>query len=148
MHTLTTKEIVSIPAGRILNTLIQEYVVNDHATRWSNSGQKEIPCHWFEEHPRTCAEDDGGYSSADGLPNFSGDISRAMNLVQIIKDKPLNTHVEPATSIFPAMKKRFWASFSSVPYESRTQYNCNVWVSAETLSLAICYAALICKSAH
>ena len=74
--------------------------------------------------------------------------SRAMNLVQIIKDKPLNTHVEPATSIFPAMKKRFWASFSSVPYESRTQYNCNVWVSAETLSLAICYAALICKSAH
>lgn len=133
-HTLSYNEIHSIPAGRIMNTFIQEYVLSDHPTRWSNAQQKELVCHWFEEHPRSCAEDDGGYCSADGLTNYSEDISRAMSIANFLKTTPLSTRSEVGIH---------WASFSTVPFRDSNYAWKRVWASGETLALAICRAALL-----
>lgn len=135
-HTLTYQEITSLPAGRIMDTFIEEYVVGDLPSRWSNAHQKQLPCHWFEEHPRSCAEDDGGYCSADGLCRYSTDVSRALALAQLpaLKDKPLQTRVEG---------DKYWAAFSTVPFEKRMEYGRRLWVSASSLPLAICQAALV-----
>lgn len=129
--TLTREEIMSL-SGRIMNTFIQEYVVGDHPTRWSNGQQKELKCHWFEEHPRACAEDDGGFCSADTLPRYSTDISAAMSIK--INNKSLSTKTEI---------NEYWATFTEVPFGDKRYSWQNVWASAPTLPLAICRAALL-----
>jgi hypothetical protein len=126
-HTLTYNEIISLPPGRILNTLIAEYVLGDVSKRWSNGQQKEVDCHWFDGHPRACAEDDGGFCNADGLPDYSGDVSRAMGLAMAprLKDNVLHTKADQG---------RFEAAFSPTGH---------TFVSGPTLAVAICRAALI-----
>jgi hypothetical protein len=133
-HTLTKSEIMSIPAGRIMNTMIQEYIVRESPTRWSNGQQKELPCRWFDEHPRSCAEDDGGYCCADSLPDYSGDVSRAFSLALLptLKDKKLSTQTD---------NTEHWASFGNVPYERKDEVRC--WVQGPSVALAICRAALL-----
>lgn len=137
-------DILTLPAGRILDTFIQEYVFGDFPSRWSNGKQEEIRCHWFEEHPKTCAEDDGGYCCADGLPKYSTDISRAMSiaLAPSFKDKCLSTHTEAQKNLGAiSTPSRYWATFSTVPFNAN--YTHKDWVCASTLPLAICHAALL-----
>ena len=143
-HTLSQKEITSISAGRIMNTFIAEYVFGEFPHRWSNSQQKDLPCHWFEDLPRACAEDDGGYCTADSVPNYSGDLTRAMEIAQapIFQNFPLVTHTENAKTIFPVMENRFWATFSKIPFDQHSHYH-NTWGSGDTLAMAICRAALM-----
>ena len=116
-----------------MNTLIMEYVLGEYCSRWSNGEQKSIPNHWFDEHPRSCAEDDGGYCSADSVPKYSTLMDDAMC---ITKTKPnLVMRVESATEN--------WAAFSNIPFRD-TNFNWkNVWAKAETMPLAICRAALM-----
>lgn len=142
-HTLGRKEIEGIPAGRIMNTFIQEYVIHQLPSCWSNAHQKQLPCHWFEEHPRSCAEDDGGMCSADDLPKYSTDLDAAMTLTNaaMMKEQMLVTHTEPAQTI---MESRFWASFyKDVPYASKIHRWRNYWASGTTMAMAICRAALL-----
>lgn len=154
-HTLSYKEIMSLPAGRILNTFIQEYVLGDLPTRWSNAQQKELGVHWFEEHPRSCAEDDGGYCTADGLAKYSTDISAAMSLAdapllktrslttktEVTQKNPSSGHTDP-----PEPTTKYWATFSDVPFSDKhmfTRWPKRSWASGETMALAICRAALL-----
>lgn len=130
---------MSIPAGRIMNTFIQEYVLNEHPTRWSNGQQKELTAHWFEEHPRTCAEDDGGYCTAEGLPDYSGDLSHAMALSQA--KMLVGTSLSMKSVTTPSAG--FWATFYNVPYESKTYRWKDYWASGSTMAEAICRAALL-----
>lgn len=132
-----------------MNTFIQEYVLNDHSTRWSNGSQKEIGSHWFEEHPRSCAEDDGGYCSADGLAKYSTDISAAMSLTEaaLLKGKSLSTKTKIEANEDGNQRNStitlHWASFSSVAFGD-TNYNWKQsWADGETMALAICRAALL-----
>lgn len=121
-----------------MDTFVEEYVYGNVSTRWSSSQQKEIPCQWFEEHPRQCAEDDGGFCSADSLVKYSTDISRAMTVATApaLVGRSLATH-----SVKGDDATEYWASFSESPFGSR-QYQ-YVWTSAPTLALAICRAALL-----
>ena len=154
-HTLSYKEIISLPAGRILNTLVQEYVLGEHPTRWSNGQQKELSVHWFEEHPRSCAEDDGGYCTADSIAKYSTDISAAMSLVDapLLKERSLTTktevkegraisgHTDPDDPI-----TTYWATFSEIPFSAKhmyTRWPKRSWASGETMALAITRAALL-----
>jgi hypothetical protein len=147
-HTLSYKEIMSIPAGRIMNTFVQEYVLGGHPGRWSNGEQKEVFAHWFEEHPRSCAEDDGGYCSADGIGKYSTDISAAMSLTEMapLKGKSLSTKTEQTEG--PMHRNDVittcWATFSNIPFSEKHMYTrWPSWASGETLALAICRAALL-----
>jgi hypothetical protein len=139
-HTLTYKEIMNIPAGRIMNTFINEYVLGQHPERWSNGQQKEIRVHWFEEHPRACAEDDGGYCSADSISKFSTDISAAMALANVLFGKTLTTKTitdKDATVV------NQWATFSNVGFGDPNYNWKQAWAVGETMALAICRAALL-----
>jgi hypothetical protein len=136
-HTLTNKEINNIPSGRIMNTFITEYVIGDYATRWSNYQQEEISCHWFEEHPRCNAEDDGNYCTADGLLEYSTDISRALSITRLMSN-PLSTHTYTDQGV-----EVFWATFSTVAFNDTNYRWRDVWATGETLALAICRAALL-----
>jgi hypothetical protein len=128
---ISQHEIEILPAGKLLDTIIQEYIVGDFPSRWSNSEQRDIPCHWFEEWPRSCAEDDDNRCAADFVPNYSGNLDEAMLLTKRI-NQPLSTKTIGNVS---------WATFNDVPFD---QYRYG-WVSGERLPLAICRAALIYK---
>jgi hypothetical protein len=136
---------MSIPSGRIMNTFIQEYVLNDHPSRWSNGQQKEIVAHWFEPHPRACVEDDGGYSSAESLHDYSRDISSAMALTSapLLKGTSMNMKTVQGKE---GVSVRYWASFFDVPFESKSHRWQDYWADGETMALAICRAALISTS--
>lgn len=139
-HLLQSKEIMSIPAGRIMNTFVQEYVLRDYPTRWSNSQQTELGAHWFEEHPRSCAEDDGGYCSADGLAKYSTDTSMALSLAETPALKQLSLSTKKVGDVH-------WATFSDVPFADKSNWQtggwARVWAEGDTLALAICRAALL-----
>lgn len=137
-HTLSRAEILGIPAGRILNTLVAEYVLREHPTRWSNSAQEAEVCFWFEQHPRACAEDDGGYCSIDGMPDFSGDPIKALKLKDAGTLSGLPLSIKTVGQIY-------WATFGNVSFEGDQSYSeyKRRWVAADTLPLAICRAALI-----
>lgn len=143
--TLSEREIDLIPAGRIMDTFVREYVYDTFPMRWSNGEQKDILCHWFEELPRSCAEDDGGSCISDWLFKYSTDLTDAMRIPEapIFKEKTLTTHSEPSQSLFPAMEKRFWATFSTVKFGDTNYRWKQVWANAETMPLAICRAALL-----
>lgn len=132
-----------------MNTLIQEYVMNDYPGRWSNGQQKEVQAHWFEEHPRSCAEDDGGYCSADSLAKYSTDISAAMGLAEVpsLTGKSLSTKTENSpVGLFPhtgSPLTNYWATFSNVEFKDPTYNWKQSWASGETMALAICRAALL-----
>lgn len=123
-----------------MNTLVQEYILNDHPGRWSNGQQKEVQAHWFEEHPRACAEDDGGYCSADGLSKFSTDISAALALAEtpLLKGKSLSTTRKEESATVT-----FWATFSDIKFGDPSYNWKQAWASGETLALAVCRAALL-----
>lgn len=146
-HTLTYAEIMSIPSGRIMNMFVKEYVFKQHPTRWSNHEQKDLVCHWFEESPRSIAEDDCGYSQADSLCPYSTNSASAMLIVDYLAisytPKAITIQTLLPETNFPAMENRFWATFSIVPYESKNYDWKNFWVYAETLPMAICRAALL-----
>jgi len=144
-HLLTPFEIRNQPAGRIMNSLIQEYVYDEMPTRWANRMQEEIPCHWFGEHPRMVAEDDGGYCSADGLSKYSQDLSRAMALstAPAMAGCSLLTKVECGHYVNPHEPiDHMWATFSGKPFDKNSPTS-NLWVTAPTFELAICRAALL-----
>ncbi len=132
-HTLAKAEIDSIPAGRLMNTLIREYVLGEYPERWSNGQQKNLQCHWFEPHPRSCAEDEGGSCSADEGANYSRDLDAAMSLEPYIQHG-LVTRSE---------KGQYWASFSGVAFGDNNYSWKKHWACAESLTLAICRAALL-----
>jgi len=132
-HQLNNDDIINLPAGRIINTLIMEYVCNENPERWSNSEQAFIPSNWFEELPRACAEDDRGNCLADQVPDFSGSMEQAMKLTKKLTD--LNMKVVSETEC--------WAAFSKIPFQAPNHYWRNSWVKAETMPLAIARAALM-----
>ena len=132
-HTLSRAEILSLPAGRLINTLIREYVLDEYPSRWSNGQQKKLQCHWFEEHPRSCAEDDGGHCSADEGKDYSADIEAAMSLASVLGER-LSTQSDG---------NLYWASFSGVAFGDKNYGWKKYWACAETIPLAICRAALI-----
>jgi hypothetical protein len=153
-HNLQKSEIQAIPAGRILNVLVQEYVFNEAPDRWSNSQQKDLPCAWFQEHPRACAEDDGGYSCADSVMKYSTDASAAMQIphapalshltltTQMVRkfSNPSSGHIDPVETI------EHWATFSSHQFDPNTAEHNILWAKAKDLPLAICRAALLATS--
>ena len=132
-----------------MNTLIQEYVLGEHPSRWSNGQQKEIEAHWFEEHPRACAEDDGGYCSADSLAKYSTDVSAALALSEAprLKGKSLSTkqtvEEDPNGNHRNSTVKNFWATFSTVGHGDPNYNWKQSWAKGESMALAICRAALL-----
>ena len=151
-HTLSYKEIMSIPAGRIMNTFIQEYVFGVGPSRWSNSNQVDLPTRWFDEHPRTHDTDDGGYCSADSAGRYSTDISAALSMIEppvaSLAGRTLKTETEVLTEGTASSKPviLYWASFSDVRFSDKsyyTQWRKRSWASGETMALAICRAALL-----
>lgn len=142
-HTLSLEEIKNIPAGRIMNIFIEEYVFDRSPQKFNSSTQKIENVHWFEEHSRACAEDDGGYCSADGLAKYSTDVSIALKLSEKV-GKSLHTKTEIVCPTgFSDPQNVYWATFSEVPFVTNDYYGKLNWSSANSLALAICRAALI-----
>lgn len=139
-HTLSRSEIMMLPAGRIMNTYIEEYVMCNHPYRWSNLKQAEVKVHWFEDHPRVCEEDAGGFCSADGLPKYSTDISASMSLLAApaLQDRLLTTKTVKQWSMSDP-NSAYWATFYGVPVEDSK----SIWAFAPTVELAVCRAALL-----
>lgn len=131
-HTLRSKEIQQQPAGRILDSLIQEYVLSERPTRWSIR-ENEVYSGWFEAHPEMI--DNEKFCTADILPRYSTDISAALSLCnsRMLENKIL-TNIESNST--------FWASFSKVPFSEAGKRE-DVWAKGETQALTICRAALL-----
>ena len=133
-HALRSKEIHQQPAGRILDTLIQEYVLGDYSTRWSKQDEREVRSNWFEIHPEMIVNE--GFCTADTVPQFSTDISAAISLskADTLILKTLTTATES--------ESLYWATFSNVPFSERGERG-DVWAQGNTQALAICRAALL-----
>lgn len=132
-HTIPVREIMALPAGQVMNTLVNEYICGNPPERFCPSKRASEPWGWFAPLPRQIAYDDGDNSLAQLTPEYSRYESLAMKLKdqRPLTGKTLQVVVETTQA---------WASFSGVPFERRTS---STWASADTLPLAICRAALL-----
>lgn len=132
-HTIPVREIMALPAGQIMNTLINEHVCGNPPLRSHPSKRTPEPLGWFTPLPRQTAYDDRHDSLAQLTPEYSRYESLAMKLKdqRPLTGRTLQVVVETTQA---------WASFSGVPFERRTN---STWASADTLPLAICRAALL-----
>lgn len=132
-HTIPVREIMTLPAGQIMNTLINEYVCGNPPERFRPSRRASEPWGWFAPLPRQTAYDDKHDSLAQLTPEYSTSESLAMTL----KDqKPLTGK----TIQIVVDKTQAWVSFSGVPFDEKSHAT---WARADTLPLAICRAALL-----
>lgn len=138
-HLLARNEISSLPAGRIMDTLIHEYVFGYMPERWVNGTQRSIPCHWFEEVPRSCAEDDGGSAPADFIPRYS---TCAEDMHHILEPM-LKLNFSLRTCVDTLWQAGFFAA--------RTEWSDSLWLQRKmpgsTMPEAVCRAALWALSA-
>lgn len=141
-YTLTPEEIKSLPAGRLLNTLVEEYIFGRKPSRWSNGQQKSLPAHWFEELPRSCAEDDGDSCPADFIPKYSS--------ANAMPDCLLGEMQRLGYSIRSEMEGDIWyVGFIRQVYSTAPSPNWDDWkwhklrMPGSTFAIAICRAALL-----
>lgn len=131
-----------------MNSLIEEYVFNRYPERWSNHDQGMIRCHWFEELPRVCAEDDRGNCEIDMLPDYSRNHMDAFLVIAEMHIKgyvPIMQQIDvqdvPAPPVW-----RWQVCFVRDSHNYNiSKNNCAV---ASTLELAICQAALIARNGN
>jgi hypothetical protein len=124
-HTLTYDEIMSLPSGRVLDSLIQEYVFGDNP-RWFVS--KTGVTKYHKDYIDSCQE---------YLPYFSSTFSGKQDIFWIFRNFGRRYQ-------FLLEGEKCWATFSHVPAECKEKSK--LWAYGDNPSLAVCRAALLALS--
>jgi hypothetical protein len=124
-HTLTYDEIMSLPSGRVLDSLIQEYVFG-YNPRWFVS-KTGVPKYY----------DDYSDSYPEYLPYFSSTSGGRSEIFWIFEKFGRRYK-------FLLEGEKCWATFSyvSVEYKEKSK----LWAHGDNPSLAVCRAALLVLS--
>lgn len=128
-HYLSPKEIDRIPAGRVLDTLVEEYVIGNQPRIWLAGAQRFEQAGWFDRRPRMIAEDEGD-AVCESVPRYSTDEREAVEVQKRLMQEGCGVAVSQTED------GRFLAGILG----SQGQTLCNSF--GQSVAEAVCRAAL------